>query len=67
MDVLNCVNAIPYDTFTLSDVYRFEAQLQQLHPNNSNTKPKIRQQLQLLRDKGVLVFLGNGQYKKVWT
>ena len=67
MDVLNCVNAIPYDTFMLSDVYRFETQLQQLHPNNSNIKPKIRQQLQFLRDKGVLVFLGNGQYKKVWT
>ena len=28
-------------------------------------KEKIRQQLQVLRDKGLIEFLGNGHYRKV--
>ncbi len=33
-----------------------------MHSENKNIKPKIRQQLQFLRDKGYLEFLGNGVY-----
>ncbi|WP_461207931.1 hypothetical protein [Clostridium sp. DL1XJH146] len=28
-------------------------------------KAKIRQQLQILRDNGIIEFLGNGRYKKL--
>lgn len=63
-DVLNCVNALPKQ-FTLNEVYEFESVLQAKHPNNKNIRPKIRQQLQLLRDKDFLDFLGNGVYRKI--
>ena len=64
MDVLNCVNKICKQQFNLQDVYYFEKELQLRHPENHNIKPKIRQQLQFLRDKGFIQFLGNGQYLK---
>lgn len=64
MDVLNCVNQISSPIFTLSDMYAYENLLFLKHPNNHNVKPKIRQQLQVLRDKGFIIFLGNGKYQK---
>lgn len=65
MDVLQCVNRIKTDEFNLRDVYAFVQALKVKHPENNNVEAKIRQQLQLLRDKGFLVFMGNGQYRKV--
>lgn len=65
MDVLICVNQITSQIFTLSDIYAFKNLLALKHPQNNNIKPKIRQQLQFLRDKGFLEFLGDGRYKKV--
>ena len=65
MDVLNCVNRIPGEEFTLADMYAFENVLSEFHPDNNNVRPKIRQQLQFLRDRGVLEFLGNGRYRKL--
>ena len=65
MDVLNCVNRIPIQQFSLQNVYNFEAELQLKHPENHNVKAKIRQQLQILRDNGLIQFLGNGQYLKL--
>ena len=65
MDILNCVNRIPFPVFILEDMYSFEPELQNKHPENHNVKPKIRQQLQLLRDKGFIEFLGNGLYRKL--
>jgi len=40
--------------------------LQAKHPENHNVKAKARsvQQLQFLRDKGVIEFLGRGHYRK---
>ncbi|MEE9272063.1 MAG: DpnI domain-containing protein [Robiginitomaculum sp.] len=62
-DVLLCVERIGQAEFTLSDVYKFENYLGELHPENNHVKPKIRQQLQVLRDAGVLEFLGKGVYR----
>jgi type II restriction enzyme len=62
-DVLLCVERIGQLEFTLDDVYNFENYLGELHPENNNVKPKIRQQLQVLRDAGVLEFLGRGRYR----
>ena len=64
-DILNCVNSIPYDQFELSDIYRFETFLNEKHQNNHNIRAKIRQQLQILRDKGFIKFVGKGKYMKV--
>lgn len=65
MDILNCVNRIPTLDFSLGDMYLFEKRLQNKHPENHNIKPKIRQQLQILRDKSFIEFLGNGKYRKL--
>ncbi len=61
-DILYCINKLNKKEFTLDEIYKFENYLSKLHPNNYHIKPKIRQQLQILRDKGVLAFIGNGRY-----
>ncbi len=63
LDVLVCVERIKKQEFSLDDVYDFEAYLQAKHPENHNVKAKIRQQLQFLRDKNVIEFMGRGQYR----
>lgn len=65
MDILNCVNQILSKSFTLDEIYQFENFLHLKHPENNNIKPKIRQQLQFLRDRGFIEFLGNGKYIKI--
>jgi type II restriction enzyme len=37
--------------------------LHRLYPGNRNVRPKIRQQLQVLRDQGYLDFIGPGRYR----
>ncbi|MGI6739787.1 MAG: DpnI domain-containing protein [Christensenellales bacterium] len=66
MDVLSCVNLIEREYFNLSDIYMYEPFLKKLHPDNNNIRAKIRQQLQILRDKGFIVFLGGGKYRKLY-
>ena len=65
MDILSCVNSFSDNEFTLSEMYEFEEILSSKHPDNKNVKPKIRQQLQILRDRGFVEFLGNGKYKRI--
>lgn len=62
-DVLACVRRLGREEFTLRDIYAFEAELRELHPKNKHIRPKIRQQLQVLRDEGILDFLGGGNYR----
>lgn len=64
-DVLNCVNNIHKQTFVLEEVYAFESALSNKHPLNRNIRPKIRQQLQVLRDMGMIEFIERGVYRKV--
>ena len=45
--------------------YKFEKSLQQSYPNNRFIKEKIRQQLQVLRNRGLIKFLGRGNYQKI--
>ena len=44
-------------------MYDFENELSLKHPNNHHVKDKIRQQLQVLRDKGYIDFVRPGLYK----
>jgi type II restriction enzyme len=63
LDVLLCVEKVKKKDFSLDDVYAFEGDLKAKHPLNNNVQAKIRQQLQFLRDKNVIEFLGHGQYR----
>jgi type II restriction enzyme len=65
LDVLACIEKIKTDQFYLADVYAFENQLAAKYPNNKNIRAKIRQQLQLLRDRGFIEFLSRGVYRKI--
>jgi type II restriction enzyme len=51
--------------FVLNQLYESEAELRARFPSNSHIRPKIRQQLQFLRDAGYLQFLGEGRYRRV--
>ena len=64
LDVLRCVDQLPAE-FTLRDMYGFTEQIASLHPNNNNVQAKIRQQLQILRDKGFIEFTARGSYRKI--
>ena len=63
IEVMKCVDLVGRSDFTLDDVYAHEARLSAIYPGNRNVKPKIRQQLQVLRDNGYLDFVGRGRYR----
>ncbi len=63
IEVMKCAEALGRDTFDLADLYSFEDRLSGLYPGNNNVRPKIRQQLQVLRDRGWLEFMGRGRYR----
>lgn len=63
LDVLQVVKELNKREFTLKEVYDQEEALATLHPGNHNVQPKIRQQLQVLRDLGLLEFLTPGCYR----
>lgn len=66
LDVFNCLLKIKSSNFRLKDIYDFEDRLKVLHPENRNVRPKVRQQLQLLRDIGLIEFVSPGNYRKLW-
>jgi DpnI-like restriction endonuclease len=59
----NAVRGLNKKEFTLGEVYAFADELVCLHPHNKNIEPKIRQQLQGLRDLGFVEFVGGGNYR----
>ena len=61
---MKAVEDIGRPEFTLSEVYAFEPRLAALYPGNHNVRPKIRQQLQVLRDAGWLEFVRPGVYRR---
>lgn len=65
VDVLDCVNMINSRNFTLKQMYQFEELLSSKHPENHHIREKIRQQLQILRDRGIIEFNGRGHYHKI--
>lgn len=65
LDVLKCIDRIDSAEFSLDEVYKFEKELRQKHPDNNFVKDKIRQQLQILRDKNVIEFVSRGKYRKI--
>ena len=65
MDILKCIDRITGEIFSLEDMYIFADELSAKHIDNHNIMAKIRQQLQFLRDKGFIKFLGGGTYRKI--
>ena len=65
LDVLNCINDIKSEIFTLNEIYKYAEFLKDRHFYNHNVEAKIRQQLQFLRDRGFIEFIGRGIYKKI--
>ena len=63
IEVMKCVDALGKEEFQLDDVYAFEAELSRLYPENRHVRQKIRQQLQVLRDRGYLDFVSRGYYR----
>ena len=66
LDIMRCIEQTRKKEFTLADVYKFELYLAHQHPDNRHIKDKIRQQLQILRDRGYLEFIGRGRYRSIY-
>lgn len=65
LDVWQCIDRLDAN-FSLNQVYAFANLLKLKHPENNHVKDKIRQQLQVLRDKGIIEFTGRGHYRKLY-
>jgi len=63
LDVMQAARSLRKPEFTIEEIYKSEAHLAQLHPDNMHIKAKVRQQLQKLRDVGLLRFVGDGVYR----
>ena len=64
-DVLKCIDRIESSEFSLGEVYGFEKELKSKHAENNFIRDKIRQQLQILRDRNIIEFVSRGKYRKV--
>jgi hypothetical protein len=53
------------EVFSLPEVYAIAEPVRKAFPNNHHVNAKIRQSLQILRDRGEIAFDGGGQYRKV--
>lgn len=63
LDIMKCIEKLKKTEFNLQDLYNFEDFLKIKYPNNNFIKDKIRQQLQILRDKWYLEFVSSWKYK----
>lgn len=62
VEVLNAIRRLGKPRFSLEELYSFEPEMQASHPNNRNIRPKMRQQLQVLRDLALIEFSKPGHY-----
>ena len=60
---LRMVRGLRKDSFGLRDLYALENEFAKAYPGNRHVRDKIRQQLQILRDLGVLAFAAPGEYR----
>jgi type II restriction enzyme len=65
LSIMRCIEKMKKSTFTIEEMYRFEDELKRAYPSNQHIKAKMRQKLQILRDKGYLEFVGRGTYRLV--
>jgi type II restriction enzyme len=60
--VLRLLHGFRKERFSIEDAYTLEPELSRLFPANRHVRPKIRQQLQVLRDAGLISFESRGIY-----
>lgn len=65
-EVFMCIDIIPKTNFTLEELNAFEPHLKRIYSNSYYIADKIYDQLQYLRDLGLVEFLGNNHYRKLW-
>lgn len=65
IDILLIIEKIGKKEFKLDEIYEYESHLAKIHPENNHIKDKIRQQLQVLRDKNYLMFVDRGVYRLI--
>lgn len=65
-DIFEIIEKFNSDSFTKNDFNAYINNLKTKHPSNNNIEAKIRQQLQYLRDIGLIEFLGSGNYQRLW-
>lgn len=63
LDVFNAIQQFRGNDFGSEELRSVELALSRMHPNNRHVREKIRQQLQVLRDRGLLRFLAPGRYR----
>ena len=61
---MTLVERLGKTVFELKELYEFIPLLRDTFPDNRNIEAKLRQQLQILRDQGWLIFLGRGVYSR---
>ena len=66
LEVFNHLLKIPSSNFSLREVNSFLPEFRRKYPKNTQIEAKVRQQLQELRDLGLVEFLGKGRYRKLW-
>jgi hypothetical protein len=60
------ISRMQSDTFTMSEVFAACAPLAASRfPDNRHVREKLRQQMQRLRDLGLVLFLGSGRYERL--
>jgi hypothetical protein len=64
--LFDILTRIPKQNFWLNDVYKHLDELAARYPRSSTIKESIRRNLQELRDHGLVEFMGNGYYRKLW-
>jgi hypothetical protein len=63
---LEGVTAIKSDVFTMDEVFVICAPMAEVRfPQNQHVREKLRQQMQRLRDLGLISFLGKGRYERL--
>lgn len=60
--VLNGIQSFGLTKFSTQDAYVMEKSMQRIFPGNRNIRPKIRQQLQVLRNMGILIHVERGEW-----
>jgi len=65
IEIMKLIERIKEKQFSLNEIYFFEKELKEKFPNNNFIKDKIRQQLQILREKKLIEFNGRGTYVKL--
>jgi HKD family nuclease len=66
LEVFNCINLTQQQVFTLEEVNLFENHLKKIFPWQKNIPEKIEIQVKYFTDLGLINFLGDGFYKKLW-